>query len=98
MDDLENKLITNANLKRTQEELLSSYQDKTKNTRKTIEDLEKRRYLKSEQDKLKSEQDKLTKSYRLLRMQKLAKRSEKGALSYNDLLKTRKLLKLSSKH
>lgn len=90
MDDLGNKLITNANLKRTQEELLSSYQEKTKNTRKTIEDLERRRYLKSEQDKL-------TKSFRLLRMQKLAKRSEKGALSYDDLLKTRKLLKLSSK-
>ena len=67
-DDLEEKLITNVNLKKAHKELLSTYSNKIDNIRKNIDYLERRRYLKFEQDKISN-------ALKLLRQKKLVKRS-----------------------
>ena len=51
-DGLYDKLITNVHLKKAHKELISSYSDRMDNIRKQISDYERRRYLKSEQDKI----------------------------------------------
>ena len=67
-DDLEEKLITNVTLKKAHKELLSTYSNKIDNIRKNIDYLERRRYLKFEQDKISN-------ALKLLRQKKLVKRS-----------------------
>ena len=67
-DDLEEKLITNVNLKKAHKELLSTYSNKIDNIRKNTDYLERRRYLKFEQDKISN-------ALKLLRQKKLVKRS-----------------------
>ena len=67
-DDLEEKYITNVNLKKAHKELLSTYSNKIDNIRKNIDYLERRRYLKFEQDKISN-------ALKLLRQKKLVKRS-----------------------
>ena len=67
-DDLGEKLITNVNLKKAHKELLSTYSNKIDNIRKNIDYLERRRYLKFEQDKISN-------ALKLLRQKKLVKRS-----------------------
>ena len=67
-DDLEEKLITNVNLKKAHKELLSTYSNKIDNIRKNIDYLERRGYLKFEQDKISN-------ALKLLRQKKLVKRS-----------------------
>ena len=67
-DDLEEKLITNVKIKKAHKELLSTYSNKIDNIRKNIDYLERRRYLKFEQDKISN-------ALKLLRQKKLVKRS-----------------------